>query len=108
MTIMRNRLTALVVGGLAVLSLIGCSKPAPPVEVSFVVEGMTCSSCSNAIITTLNGIEGVTDATADHVAGTAGAVIVSPSITADQLAREIEGLGYTVTATATATAPVDG
>jgi len=42
------------------------------------------------------------------VAGTAGAVIVSPSITADQLAREIEGLGYTVTATATATAPVDG
>jgi len=78
----------------------GCS-PSESIRVSFTVEGMTCGSCSSAITETLNGVEGVTNATADHVAGTASAVIDGPGVTAEQLAAEIEGLGYTVTSTET-------
>jgi copper chaperone CopZ len=87
-----------VVGALA-----GCGE-FEPVQVVFTVEGMTCESCSSAISETLSRVEGVERASADHVAGSARAVIVSPDVTVEHLSAEIEGLGYTVTAAETTTA----
>lgn len=87
---------------LAVLVVVISCSPAPsPTRASFTVEGMTCGSCSSAIITALSEMEGVETAAADHVAGTAEAVITSTDITPEQLAAEIEGLGFTVTETRT-------
>ena len=90
---------------LATAFLTACSE-APPVEASFVVEGMTCESCSSAITDALNKMEGVDQASANHVAGTARAVVRDTEIAPDQLAAEIESLGFTVTSTKAA--PVEG
>jgi copper chaperone CopZ len=84
-----------------VLTVLGCGPSTTTVEASFSVDGMTCESCSSAITETLSRIEGVETASADHIIGSAHAVFRSPGVTADQLAEEIEGLGYTVTATET-------
>ena len=89
--------------GVAVLIVIictlsGCGE-SEPVQVKFTVEGMTCESCSAAITETLSEVEGVEHASADHVAGSAEAVVVGSEVTVEQLSAEIEGLGYTVTAT---------
>jgi copper chaperone CopZ len=62
---------------------------------------MTCESCSSAITDALTKVDGVEQATADHVAGTAEAVVTSPAVSPEQLAAEIEGLGYTVTSIST-------
>jgi Cu+-exporting ATPase len=78
--------------------LIACGG-AVPVEASFTVTGMTCESCSAAIIDTLSKIEGVEGATADHLTGSASAVFRPTEVSAEILASEIEGLGYTVTET---------
>ena len=98
-------ITLLVLVTLAVAVLSGCGET-KAVQASFMVEGMTCESCSNAITETLSNMEGVEGASADHLAGTAEAVFLSPGVTPEQLAAEIEGLGYTVTATELA--PVQG
>lgn len=79
-------------------ALAGCGE-SEPVQVVFTVEGMTCESCSTAITETLSKLEGVEQASADHVAGSAEAVFVRTEATVEQLSAEIEGLGYTVTAT---------
>jgi copper chaperone CopZ len=98
-------ITLLVVVTVTAAVLSGCGE-AQAVQASFTVEGMTCESCSEAITDTLSKLDGVETASADHIAGTAQAVIVSPDVSPEQLAAEIEGLGYTVTATETA--PVQG
>lgn len=35
------------------------------------VDGMSCTNCEESVEKALRGVEGVTDATADHEAGTA-------------------------------------
>ena len=90
---------------LAVACLTACSE-APPVEATFVVEGMTCESCSTAITDALNKMEGVEQASADHAAGTARAVVHDTEIAPDRLAAEIESLGFTVTSTESS--PIEG
>ncbi|MEE4270783.1 MAG: heavy-metal-associated domain-containing protein [Thermoanaerobaculales bacterium] len=92
---------------LALLAVgLACSPQPPPTRASFTVDGMTCGSCSSAITTALSEMNGVTRASADHEAGTAEAVITSSEVSVQQLAAEIESLGFTVTGTTTE--PVDG
>ncbi len=79
-----------------------CSR-STTVEASFTVEGMHCESCSSAITEALEKVDGVESASADHATGSAEAVFRSPDATPEQLAAEIEGLGYTVTAVKTTT-----
>lgn len=83
----------------------GCNR-STTVDASFTVEGMHCESCSSAITEALEKVEGVESASADHAAGSASARFSSPDVTPDELAAEIEGLGYTVTAVKTS--PVEG
>lgn len=91
----------LIVGlALVVAATAACGR-STEVSSTFTVEGMTCESCSAAITGALMKIEGVEDASADHLAGTARAVHRVPDVPADRLAAEIEGLGYTVTAVET-------
>ncbi len=83
----------------------GCSR-STTVHTSFTVEGMHCESCSSAITEALERVDGVKSASADHVAGSAEATFRTPGATPEQLAAEIEGLGYTVTAIKTT--PIEG
>jgi copper chaperone CopZ len=71
------------------------------VSTSFAVEGMHCDGCSATIKGTLERIEGVLSAEADHEAGTA-VVVHEKKVSADELKLAIEKLGYTVTSTETA------
>jgi copper chaperone CopZ len=80
----------------ALIAAAACHR-AEPVEVTFTIEGMHCEGCSAAITQALKQAEGVEAASADHVAGTAAATCRSSDVDPQQLAREIEGLGYTVT-----------
>jgi copper chaperone len=80
---------------------LGCHR-STTVDVSFTVEGMHCESCSSAITDALTKVDGVESASADHVSGSATARVSSPGVAPDELAAEIEGLGYTVTAVETA------
>ena len=91
-------ITLIVAVTVAVAMFTGCGE-SKPVRASFTVEGMTCESCSKAITDSLFKVDGVEAASADPIAGTAEAVFLSPDVTPEQLAAEIEGLGYTVTAT---------
>lgn len=75
----------------------GCGR-STTVHASFTVEGMHCESCSSAITEALEKVEGVNGASADHAKGFAEASFQSPGVSPEQLATEIEGLGYTVTA----------
>jgi copper chaperone CopZ len=95
-----SRVFVAVAVALVIVAVAACGRTTT-VEASFTVEGMTCESCSSAITDALAKIDGVEQATADHLAGTASAVFRSPAASAEQLANEIEGLGYTVTATTT-------
>jgi len=78
----------------------GCGRTTT-VHASFTVEGMHCESCSSAITEALEKLDGVESASADHAAGSAEASFRSPGVSPEQLAAEIEGLGYTVTAVET-------
>ena len=70
---------------------------AEPVAVAFTIEGMHCEGCSAAITQALEKVDGVEAASADHIAGTALATCRSSEVDPQQLAGEIESLGYTVT-----------
>lgn len=83
----------------------GCNR-STMVDASFKVEGMYCESCSSAITDALVKVDGVESASADHVSGSANARFSSPGVSPDELAAEIEGLGYTVTTVKTR--PVEG
>ena len=83
----------------------GCNR-STTVDASFTVEGMHCESCSSAITDALTKLDGVESASADHVSGSAKARFQSQGVSPDELAAEIEGLGYTVTAIKTI--PIEG
>jgi copper chaperone CopZ len=58
---------------------------------------MHCGGCSSTITATLERVEGVVEASADHEKGIAEAVYNPRKIEADDLKAEIEKLGYKVT-----------
>ncbi len=68
------------------------------VRTVFTVEGMHCDGCSSTIKGTLERMDGVDSAKADHEVGSAEAVYNSKKVTSEQLKEAIEKLGYTVTA----------
>ena len=63
----------------------------------FTVEGMHCDGCSATITATLERVEGVVEAAADHEQGRAEAVYRPREVAVEELKAEIEKLGYTVT-----------
>jgi len=66
------------------------------VRTTFQVKGMHCGGCSSTITATLEKVDGVIEASADHERGVAEAVYRSRKVEADELKAEIEKLGYTV------------
>ena len=76
---------------------IGGGKP-DTVRTVFTVSGMHCDQCSSTITATLERVDGVIEASADHEKGVAEAVYVPRKVEAEELKAEIEKLGYTVTA----------
>lgn len=86
----------------AVVILAACSGP-EPVRSVFTVEGMHCESCSSAITTSLEKTDGVIEASADHVKGTAEVVYDPRKVEVETLETEIEQLGYTVVGVSTET-----
>lgn len=87
--------TVLLAVGLLVV-LAACSQKDDQSRVFFTVEGMHCDACSTSIVTTLEKVKGVSEASADHEKGTAEATYRSRTVEADTLKAEIEKLGYTV------------
>lgn len=83
-----------------ILSLAACGQPETARTV-FTVEGMHCEACSSAITSSLEKMDGVGEASADHETGTAEAVYNPGKIEAETLKGEIEELGYTVTGMST-------
>jgi copper chaperone CopZ len=73
------------------------------VRTVFTVEGMHCDSCSSTITATLERIDGVTEASADHEKGLATAVYHPRKVKVEDLKEAIEKLGYTVTGMTTET-----
>lgn len=59
------------------------------------VEGMSCDHCEQTVEEALEGVEGVTEATADHESGS---VTVDGSADSDSLVRAVEDAGYDVAA----------
>jgi len=86
----------------AVVTLAACSDP-KPVRTVFSVDGMHCESCSSAITTSLEKTDGVIEASADHVEGTADVVYDPREVEVEALKAEIEELGFTVTGSSTET-----
>jgi len=85
----------LAVVGLAV-PLTADSRP-DTVRTTFQVKGMHCGGCSSTITATLEKMNGVIEASADHEEGVAEAVYHPREVKAEELKAEIEKLGYTVT-----------
>ena len=84
-----------VVGGV-LMAMAGDSGDA--VKTRFEVEGMHCDGCSATIVGTLERIDGVLSASANHEKGIAEATYRPRDVSPDELKAAIEKLGYTVTA----------
>lgn len=96
-------LVALIVGVMAVP--VTAADRSETVRTTFEVKGMHCDGCSSTIVGTLERVDGVLSATADHESGVAEAVYRPKKVTAEQLKAAIEKLGYEVTGETTE--PVD-
>jgi copper chaperone CopZ len=68
------------------------------VSTTFEVEGMHCDGCSATIVGTLERVDGVVSASAEHEKGVAEVRYRPRDVSAGQLKAAIEKLGYTVTA----------
>ncbi len=64
-------------------------------EITLKVEGMMCPHCEATVKKALEAVEGVTEATASHTAGTA-TVQAADNVSEDTLAAVIEAQGYKV------------
>jgi Cu+-exporting ATPase len=78
------------------LGLVACNRESGQQRTVFTIEGMHCDACSTGIVTTLEKVEGVEMALADHETGIAEATYRSSKVDVDALKDEIEKLGYTV------------
>jgi len=86
----------LMAAGLMVAQAKADQKP-EQVRTVFNVKGMHCDGCSSTITATLERVDGVVSAQADHEKGTAEAVYRPRKVEVEKLKAEIEKLGYTVT-----------
>ena len=66
--------------------------------VRFAVEGMSCEACARGIVVSLKYLPGVQSAEASPDPGEARVTYDPACVTVDALRREIEDLGYKVTA----------
>jgi copper chaperone len=57
------------------------------------VEGMSCGGCENAVVTAIEGIDGVTSARADHDADSV-TVELDGTVSDEQLAAVVSEAGY--------------
>jgi len=96
---MRNivRLVTVVLALLALVTPLAAGGRPDTVRTTFQVKGMHCGGCSSTITATLEKVDGVIEASADHEKGLAEAVYRPRKVEADELKAEIEKLGYTVT-----------
>ncbi len=60
------------------------------------VAGMTCGGCENAVKRVLKQLDGVTDVTASHVAGTVDVTYDADKVQPAAFTPKIEALGYRV------------
>jgi len=93
----RARSLATLVVAASLLLSVSCDRQAVQHRTVFTVDGMHCDACSSSIIASLERVEGVDEATADHELGSAEAVYRPREVEADDLKTEIEKLGFTVT-----------
>ncbi len=91
-----SAIAMLMVAGFLVVPAAADEKP-EQVRTVFNVEGMHCDGCSSTITATLERVDGVVSAQADHETGTAEAVYRPRKVDVEDLKAEIEKLGYTVT-----------
>jgi copper chaperone CopZ len=66
------------------------------------VDGMACEHCAEAVESALSAVDGVTDARADHDAGTAR---VDGDAAVDELVAAVADAGYEAEATSSREAP---
>lgn len=66
-----------------------------PMSTTITVEGMSCDHCEQTVEEALQGVAGVTDATADHEAAQA---VVDGEADASALVAAVEDAGYTAQA----------
>jgi copper chaperone CopZ len=85
-----------IVAGFLVVPSVADEKP-EQVRTVFNVKGMHCDGCSSTITATLERVDGVVSAQADHEKGTAEAIYQPRKVEVEELKAEIEKLGYTVT-----------
>lgn len=64
---------------------------------TFIVDGMSCTSCENRISRCLGALPGVVQVNADHKHGRVRVLFNSGTISTSALRTTIEGLGYEVT-----------
>jgi copper chaperone CopZ len=76
--------------------LVACDQNPDRARAVFTVTGMHCDACSTSIVTTLEKVEGVEGALADHETGIAEATYRPSKVDVDTLKVKIEMLGYTV------------
>jgi copper chaperone CopZ len=95
---MRNvvRLVTVVLALLALVAPLAADSRPDTVRTTFQVKGMHCGGCSSTITSTLENVDGVIEASADHEKGVAEAVYRPRKVEADELKAEIEKLGYPV------------
>ena len=67
------------------------------VRTTFRVDGMHCDGCSATIVGTLERIDGVLSASADHEKGVAEVTYRPDDVSPDELEAAIEKLGYKAT-----------
>lgn len=60
------------------------------------VEGMTCSGCENRVKTSVNRLEGVVKASADHKSGDVVVRFDEARVSEDQIKDRIRAAGYEV------------
>jgi len=90
---------------IAIIGLAGCergSAAATPRTVEFVVEGMHCDGCAEAIVHSVTDLKGVVGCRVDHEGGTASIDVQSNDPQIDALVAEaIAKLGFVVRKPAT-------
>ena len=66
-------------------------------KVSFNVEGMTCEGCEKAIVTSIEKLEGIKEASASHTEGSATVAFDAGKTDIAAISQAITGAGYEVT-----------
>ena len=66
-------------------------------QVKFEVKGMTCEGCENAIVRSIQKLEGIQEATASHSAGQSVVMFDSTLVHPGLISEAISNAGYEVT-----------